>query len=220
MWVHEIKTPIAAAHLVAQNNPSLPMDDVQTQLTKIESLVEQALFYARSASVDRDFSIRDVNLQSIVKDALKNNARVFIDAGVSPHFDDLAHVVKADSKWLEFILRQLLINAAKYSNPELAPGEKNVWISASVLEPREGTTSTTLFIKDNGIGIPEEDLARIFDKGFTGQNGRKYAKSTGMGLYLCYELCRKMGLKLAVSSTIGKGSTFSITFNQSFTDLK
>ena len=84
MWVHEIKTPIAAAHLVAQNNPSLPMDDVQTQLTKIESLVEQALFYARSASVDRDFSIRDVNLQSIVKDALKNNARVFIDAGVSP----------------------------------------------------------------------------------------------------------------------------------------
>ena len=71
MWVHEIKTPIAAAHLVAQNNPSLPMDDVQTQLTKIESLVEQALFYARSASVDRDFSIRDVNLQSIVKDALK-----------------------------------------------------------------------------------------------------------------------------------------------------
>ena len=158
MWVHEIKTPIAAAHLVAQNNPSLPMDDVQTQLTKIESLVEQALFYARSASVDRDFSIRDVNLQSIVKDALKNNARVFIDAGVSPHFDDLAHVVKADPKWLEFILRQLLINAAKYSNPELAPGEKNVWISASVLESREGTTSTTLFIKDNGIGI----LKRIF----------------------------------------------------------
>lgn len=220
MWVHEIKTPIAAAHLVAQNNPSLPMDDVQTQLTKIETLVEQALFYARSASVDRDFSIRDVNLQSIVKDALKNNARVFIDAGVSPHFDDLAHVVKADPKWLEFILRQLLINAAKYSNPELAPGEKNVWISASVSEPREGTTSTTLFIKDNGIGIPEEDLSRIFDKGFTGQNGRKYAKSTGMGLYLCYELCKKMDLKLAVSSTIGKGSTFSITFNQSFTDLQ
>ena len=147
-------------------------------------------------------------MQSIVKDALKNNARVFIDAGVSPHFDDLAHVVKADPKWLEFILRQLLINAAKYSNPELSPGEKNVWISVSVSEPREGTTSTTLFIKDNGIGIPEEDLARIFDKGFTGQNGRKYAKSTGMGLYLCYELCNKMGLKLAVSSTIGKGSTF------------
>ena len=220
MWVHEIKTPIAAAHLVAQNNPSLPMDDVQTQLTKIESLIEQALFYARSASVDRDFSIRDVNLQLIVKDALKNNTRVFIDAGVSPHFDDLDHVVKADPKWLEFILRQLLVNAAKYSNPELAPGEKNVWISVSVSEPREGTTSTTLFIKDNGIGIPEEDLSRIFDKGFTGQNGRKYAKSTGMGLYLCYELCKKMGLKLAVSSTIGKGSTFSITFNQSFTDLK
>ena len=172
MWVHEIKTPIAAAHLVAQNNPSLPMDG--------------------------DFSIRDVNLQLIVKDALKNNTRVFIDAGVSPHFDDLDHVVKADPKWLEFILRQLLVNAAKYSNPELAPGEKNVWISASV---------------------SEEDLSRIFDKGFTGQNGRKYAKSTGMGLYLCYELCKKMGLKLAVSSTVGKGSIFSITFNQSFTDL-
>ena len=220
LWVHEIKTPIAAAHLIAQNNPSVHMDDVHVQLTKIESLVEQALFYARSTTVDRDFSIRNSNLQAIVKDALKNNARTFIDAGVVPHLEDLNHVVMADPKWLEFIVRQLLINAAKYANPSLPSGKKFVHIYAQTFEPHEGTSSTTLFVEDNGIGIPEEDLERVFDKSFTGFNGRKYAKSTGMGLYLCRELCQKMGLKLAVSSTVGKGSIFSITFNQSYTDIR
>lgn len=219
MWVHEIKTPISAAHLIAQNNPGQATDAMDLQLSKVESLVEQALFYARGAALDRDFSIRSVRLESVVRAALRANARALIDAGVAPHLEHLAYCVKADPKWLEFILSQLLINAAKYRREDLAPGESEVRISADQKEVSAGTYVTSLTVFDNGIGIPAQDIPRVFDKAFTGENGRKYAKSTGIGLYLVHQLCTKMGLSVSVSSEVGVGTEVTITFSESMADL-
>ncbi|EPD78355.1 HAMP domain-containing sensor histidine kinase [Atopobium sp. oral taxon 199] len=219
MWVHEIKTPISAAHLIAQNNPDAATDAMDVQLSKVESLVEQALFYARGTALDRDFSIRPVSLEKVVRVSLRTNARALIDAHVTPRLEHLACSVRTDPKWLSFIVSQLLINAAKYRREDLPLGTSFVTVSAVQKEVSTGTRVTELIVADNGIGIPEQDLSRVFDKAFTGENGRRYAKSTGIGLYLVHQLCTKMGLSISVTSQVGAGTTFTITFRESMLDL-
>ncbi len=200
-WVHEVKTPIAAAHLVAQNHPSPNVDAMDAQVARIEGYVEQALYYARGSSLDRDFSIREVVLGDVVRDALRRNARALIDARVTPGLGEgLDATVRADPKWLSFIVGQLLVNAAKYRRPEDAAAAGHVRISALRRSRGMDAYETVLTIADDGIGIPESDVSRVFDKGFTGENGRRFAKSTGMGLYLCRALCQKMGLGISLES--------------------
>lgn len=217
-WIHEVKTPIAAARLVAQNHPDAATAAMDRELVRIEGYAEQALYYARSTSVDRDFAIRSVSLDELVRGALKANARTLIDARIAPELGDLDFEVRCDPKWLTFVLGQVLVNAAKYRKPAGPDGvlePARLRIGARRRQSEADARVTVLSIADEGVGIPSEDVDRVFDRGFTGQNGRRFAKSTGIGLYLVRSLCEKMGLRVTLASKVGRGTTVSIEFPDS-----
>lgn len=208
-WVHEIKTPIAAVKLITENNRDTISKHIDDELMKIDAFVEQALFYSKSNTVEKDYIIREVSLSDCVKDAIKKHSRALIECKVAIEMNDLDQVVFTDSKWIDFILGQLITNAIKYK-------KDSVKLSFSALSL---SNSTVLIIEDNGIGIPEKDVNRVFNKGFTGENGRSYAKSTGIGLYLCKKLCNKMGLSIQLASEQGEGTKISIVFPKSKREL-
>lgn len=201
-WVHEIKTPIAAMHLQCDNSRSPLARGMARELTRVEGLVEQVLYYARSFEVERDYILRPCRLKELADDALRQNARPLIEAGFSVQQGDLSARVPADPKWMRFILSQIIRNSIQYC------GE------APVLrfEGREMPERVILTVADNGAGIPPEDIGRIFDKGFTGENGRRFPRSTGIGLYLCRRLCRRMGLGITAESHPGEGTRLHIIF--------
>ena len=214
-WVHEIKTPIAAARLVARNNPSPATESMDAELDQIEGYVEQALYYSRGTSLDRDFQIRQVVLADVVRDALRHKARTLIGAHVAPELGELDLTVRADPKWLSFVIGQVLVNAAKYQGEKDGEGRVRIW--AERRETGLDAWETVLAIADDGIGIPASDVGRVFDKGFTGENGRRFARSTGMGLYLVRELCEKMGVRTWLESEEGVGTTVYLAFPDSET---
>lgn len=202
-WIHEVKTPIAAARLCLENHPGPLADSVEDSLFQIEGYVEQALFYARSGAVDRDYAVRALPLNQAVSAALRRYARPLIEAGFRVELGNLDAVVCSDGKWVEFILGQLISNSLKYrsSSPKLAFSQE---------VKRDGVVLSLL---DNGPGIPPEDLPRVFDKGFTGANGRLLStRSTGLGLYLCKKLCARLGLGLSLSCPPGGGTLAALTF--------
>lgn len=206
LWVHEIKTPIASSRLIAQNNRSEAMDSIGEELLKIEAFVEQVLFYSRSNTVERDYIIKEVNLKKLCFDVIKKNSKLLIHNKIGVSAENLDLAVYCDAKWLVFILEQILTNSVKYSNKP----EPEIKISALEKENR-----IILSVTDNGIGIRKDELPRIFDKGFTGTNGRKNERSTGMGLYICEKLCDKLGLAIEAQSQYGEGTTISIVFPKS-----
>ncbi|MDR2131826.1 MAG: sensor histidine kinase [Clostridiales Family XIII bacterium] len=197
LWVHEIKTPIAVAKLICENTRNA---DVETELDRIERFVEQALFYARSGNVEDDYMIRRADLAELLHNTLKNGAKYLIAHKIRIRTKDLSHTVFTDPKWLSFILWQLIDNAVKY-------GGRNIEFSAV-----QNARSVALFIRDDGVGISEKDIGRVFDKGFTGENGRRFGRSTGLGLYLCRKLCAKLGLDISVESTRGEGTAVQLMF--------
>lgn len=201
-WTHEVKTPLAAAKLTLENKPDAVAASVSDDLRRIEDDLEQALFYARSGSVEKDYLIRPVPLRELVNAAVRRNAKDMIAYRIGLTLENLDLVVLTDVKWTDFILSQILINAIKYrgASPSIR------------LYGRQEKNSVSLFIADNGIGIGPADLPRVFDRGFTGQTGRTYAKATGLGLYLCKRLCDKIGLGLSLESREGEGTTVRLIF--------
>lgn len=202
-WVHEVKTPITALKLLCENNRSPFSRDVLAELENINRYTEQALYYARSEHTEKDYSIREMNLADVVHGAIADNKYLLRQCDMAITVDDLEPVVYADDKWVRFILNQIISNAVKYrasQHPALR-----------IFTERSGD-QVLLSIADNGIGIPESDLPRIFEKGFTGQNGRIIHSSTGIGLYLCKRLCDKLGIGLAASSS-DKGTTITLSFH-------
>ncbi|MDR2087984.1 MAG: sensor histidine kinase [Clostridiales Family XIII bacterium] len=197
LWVHEIKTPIAVAKLICENTRSA---DLEAELDRIERFVEQALFYARSGNVENDYLIRRADLAELLHNTLKNGAKYLIAHRIRIQTKDLSHTVFTDPKWLSFILWQLIDNSVKY-------GCKNIAFSAV-----QNEHSVSLFIRDDGAGISEKDIGRVFDKGFTGENGRRFGRSTGLGLYLCRKLCSKLGLDISLESAPGEGVTVKLAF--------
>lgn len=205
-WVHEIKTPISSAQLLLENHRSPLTGALGEELFRIDRYVEQALFYARSGAVERDYLVKAVPLREVAAGAVKKYARPLIAAGFQIQLDGLDATVYSDPKWVEFILGQLISNAIKYC------GEKPVLSFTQ----REDGASVTLLIADNGTGISQADLPRVFDKGFTGKNGREHAsRATGLGLYLCRKLCDRLSLVLSLTSEEGKGTVVSIKFPKS-----
>lgn len=205
-WIHEIKTPIAAARLMAGELRGVESVKLRAEIDRIESYVEQALYYARSTSVEKDFAIREIYLAACVRDAVKKNASFLIGKGVAPTIDVAEDVVVfADVKWLKFVVGQILVNAAKYESTSI--------MISSRLEG-SGTTGahTVLVVADDGCGIHPSDIDSVFEKGFTGENGRKFGSSTGMGLYLCATMCTEMGLGLSITSERGAGTRVMISF--------
>lgn len=200
-WVHEVKTPLAASNLIIENNISETTKSLGEELKKVEAYVEQALYYAKSNHLEKDYIIKEVYLEAIVQKTLKKHSKVLIAKRCKIELDSLDLCVKSDEKWLKFILEQIINNAIQYSDQQMT-----LKIYASSNE-----SQVSLVIEDHGIGIAEEDLNRVFEKGFTGINGRG-RKSTGIGLYLCYKLANKMGLRLEITSEQHKYTKVFIHF--------
>ncbi len=201
-WIHEIKTPIATIDLICINQKDETSAKIKDELVKVEGFVEQALYYACCNTLEKEYRISECNLEQHVKDAMKKRARGLIAAKCQLLLENLDFKVYTDTKWLDFILGQLISNSIKYRKDPFM-------LSITAQENKE---NVVLFIRDNGMGIPKVDITRVFDKGFTGSNGRKFGKSTGIGLYLCKTLCEKMHLHLEVNSESGNGTEIKIIF--------
>lgn len=197
MWVHQIKTPIAAMNFLLDNE-EVDQKILQQELFKIERYVEMVLTYIRLDSISSDYVITKINLDEVVKDSVKKYVTIFINKKVKLNYVSHETMVISDKKWLSFAFEQILGNSVKYSG---AGGEITI-----------ETYENKLVIEDNGIGIKEEDLPRIFEKGFTGFNGRYEKKSSGLGLYLCKKTLDKLGHHIEISSKVGEGTRIEITF--------
>ena len=209
LWIHEIKTPIAVSKMIVENNPSEITKNINEEIEKVEYFVEQALFYARSNNVEKDYIIKPMNLQKIINSVILKNKRSFISKKIKLNIHDVDKEVYSDSKWMAFILNQIIINSIKYSKKDKAEIE---------IFSEEYKDNTVLYIKDNGIGIESDNLPRVFEKGFTGENGRKMNKSTGIGLYLCKKLCDKLGQNIEINSVLNMETVVKIYFpKNSFT---
>lgn len=202
-WIHEVKTPIASIKLIEENNKTSTSRFVLQELESLDRYVEQALFYARSEEVEKDYLIREMSLEECINKVIIKNKQIFILNNIDVEIYNLDKNVYSDSKWLEFILNQIIVNAIKYRN------DKNPKIKVYVRDIKNGIR---LIVEDNGIGIPLDELERVFEKGFTGSLGRLNSKSTGIGLYLCRKLCNKLGLLIDIESEINRYTKVSITF--------
>jgi signal transduction histidine kinase len=202
-WIHEVKSPITAAELICQNHKTQETRQILPELLKIENQVESALFYARSDTVYQDYLIREHSLDEIVLETVQKNRTFLIQNQMSIQVDCQNSTVYTDEKWLSFILTQILLNGVKYKKE----GTGHIRFCSYPVK-----NGVQLSIEDQGIGISESELPRIFDKGFTGINGRENAHSTGMGLYLCKKLCGKLGIHISARSAEGLSTTFVLTF--------
>ena len=200
-WIHEVKTPITAIKLICENNRCSFTRELMAELENINRFTEQALYYARSEHTEKDYSVREISLSDVVHGAIADNKYLLRQNNVAVTVEDVEYSIYSDDKWLRFILDQLISNAVKYRADQPALHFFAVKENDSII----------LSVEDNGIGIPQSDLPRIFEKGFTGQNGRMIRSSTGIGLYLCRRLCDKLGIGISASSE-GKGTAISLSF--------
>jgi Signal transduction histidine kinase len=201
-WIHEVKIPISCISLLCENSKCEAIPSIVEQTDKIDAYVEQALFYARSTNLEKDYSIRSVFINQLLRTILKKYSKQLIACKTSITLPETDYTVYTDPKWMDFILGQIISNSIKYKSDNLQLSFSTVEEDAKIL----------LYISDNGIGIPVQDLGRVFEKGFTGENGRRFAKSTGIGLYLCKQLSEKMGLGFSVTSQEQLGTTIGIIF--------
>ncbi|MBS4175257.1 sensor histidine kinase [Bacillus sp. FJAT-49736] len=205
-WVHEIKTPISVSKMIFETETI--SESLEEEMWKIEHLVDQSLYYARASDFNKDYLIQEINVEQIIKEAIKDNRKVFLSKKIKLELHLSAMEVLSDKKGLRFIMDQILSNSLKYT-----PSGGKILIEIPKDERR-------IIIRDNGIGIPAEDIPRIFEKGFTGNNGRQFAASTGMGLYLAKKIASKLGHQLTVHSIEGSYTELSIQFSKNVELLK
>jgi len=207
-WVHEVKIPISTARMIIENHRSDSVEEsgIVDEVERISTYVEQALFYARSEAVEKDYYVKSLNLSEVVGSALTARKKSLISMKASIDMTGLedATEVLSDGKWLTFILGQIIDNSIKY-----AKADEKLSLTFFV---REDEGRRSLVIKDNGIGMKEEEIDRAFEKGFTGTNGRIGKASTGIGLYLCKKLCLRLGHDINLESKLGEGTSVIITF--------
>ncbi len=201
-WVHEIKAPITASRLICRELDGDIRRKLTAELSQIEAHVERALFYARAENPEQDCLFRQIELGKIAAQAIENHRSLLIQNGIRVETENMNCAVYTDEKWAVFILGQLLQNAARYRGPEPV-----ITLSAKPLGRQ-----TQLIVHDNGIGIPAHELPRVFERGFTGSNGRIRGGSTGIGLYLCRKLAVFLELELRMDSQEGAGTTVTLTF--------
>mgnify|MGYP005762482787 CR=1 FL=1 len=204
LWIHEIKIPIATSKLIIENNKSKETKSIDEELGKIENFVEQVLYYARSNNVEKDYYISKTKLSEIVNGAILKNKNILLSNKINLEIGDIDKQVVTDSKWTIFILNQIIQNSVKYMNKDI----KTMKIYAE-----EKKEKVILYIQDNGMGVGKGEIARVYDKGFTGENGRILGKkSTGIGLYLCKKLCDRLGLGIEFNSQKDIGTEVKIIF--------
>lgn len=201
-FAHEIKTPISALSLSFDNSK----DKIsKKELDKIDMYVDQILYYARSENTEKDYFIKELNLSDVVHKVLLKYRIYLLDEKITVQVNNLEKIVYTDEKWLLFIISQVIQNSIKYMDKK----DKKIMISAS-----ENKDNVILTIKDNGCGIKESDLTRVFEKGFTGSDRTK-SKSTGIGLYLSKKICNKLGLKIKINSKYRSWAEIQIIYPKS-----
>lgn len=203
-WIHEIKVPITGAKLICENHKTDQSRKILTQVEQIETDVERVLYYARLGSVEKDYMIKEIQLNAAVQNVLARNKQLLISNRILINTEPVSFYVYTDQKWIEFIINQVIINCIKYRKQD-SP-------QIDIMVKQDAAQGVSLTIRDNGIGIKESEQKRIFEKGFTGSNGRSNCSSTGIGLYLSRELCRKLGLSISVASVSGEYTAVTLFF--------
>lgn len=208
LWVHQVKTPISALYLILQKmrEDGLDTSFLEQELIKVEQYVEMALQFIRIDNISGDLEINEYILENVVKKLVKKYKTIFIYKKIAVKLENLDVKVCTDEKWLMMILEQVLSNALKYTH------EGYIKISYK-------SENAILEVEDTGVGIKKEDINRIFERGFTGYNGRVMEKSTGLGLFLCKKASDKLGYSIAVDSQLGKGTKVSVKFSKKNIDV-
>ena len=199
VWAHQIKTPIAAMRLTLQKEDVPEARRLASELSRIEQYVEMVLVFVRLGSDYSDYVFAQQDIDEIIRSSVKKFASEFIDRSIRLEYDSVDIQAITDEKWFAFVVEQLLSNALKYTRE----GSIKIYSEGKVL-----------CIKDTGIGIAPEDLPRVFDKGYTGCNGRTDRRASGLGLYLCRRICQNLGIDIAISSTVGEGTTVRLDLGQ------
>lgn len=199
VWAHQIKTPIAAMRLTLQKEDVPEARRLASELSRIEQYVEMVLVFVRLGSDYSDYIFARQDIDEIIRSSVKKFASEFIDRRIRLEYDSVDIQAVTDEKWFAFVVEQLLSNALKYTRE----GSIKIYSEGKVL-----------YIKDTGIGIAPEDLPRVFDKGYTGCNGRTDRRASGLGLYLCRRICQNLGIDISISSTVGEGTTVRLDLGQ------
>lgn len=206
LWAHQIKTPIAAMRLMLQSDEKISREEMQDALFRIEQYVEMVLQYMRLGDIAKDLVLRKVDLYELTKTAVKKYSASFIRKRIRLEMGEFHTEVLTDEKWSSFVLEQILSNALKYTGKGKTI---RIW--------NEGKK---LIVEDEGIGIAAEDLPRVFEKGFTGYNGREEKRASGIGLYLCREILAKLSHKIEITSSPGKGTKVQIDFTMQKVEIE
>lgn len=202
-WVHEIKTPIATSKLLIENNKNKTTLSIEEEINKIDDYIEQVIYVSKSDTVEKDYHIKKLYMKDIVMNVMRRKSKEIINENINPNLHDLDFYILSDEKWIEFIIGQIISNSIKYKSDK------------PIIEiySEKSSSRIDLYIRDNGIGIPRQDITRVFEKGFTGSNGRtKHSESTGIGLYLCKKLCDKLEVGIEVMPDILEGTNVKLTF--------
>lgn len=204
-WVHQMKTPLSIIQLQLQEcEGEENYDNMQEEITKLKEGLNMAMYFARLDAFEKDFLVEKIFLKELVRNAVNEEKKFFIKNKIIPKIDiDESIEIYSDAKWLKFVISQLITNGVKYSQGK----GKELIIKAYKYEKE-----IILNIIDEGIGISKKDIKRVFDAFFTGENGRKYGESTGMGLYISKEVCKNLGHRIEIESIINEGTTVTIKF--------
>jgi two-component system, OmpR family, sensor histidine kinase YxdK len=205
LWVHQMKTPLAVIQLHIQNNHSDELSqNIKEEVEKLNRGLTMALYFARLDSFQKDFHVEKVNLNKVVLEIVNNEKRFFIKNKVFPQVNiDPNLIVHSDSKWINFVIQQLIINGVKYSKG---------YSSKLIISSKLINNKAVLEVEDMGVGIPQKDIRRVFDPFFTGENGRKFGESTGIGLYIVKKVCDNLEHKVEIESALDKGTKVRIIF--------
>ena len=206
MWVHEVKAPLATLELINRRNTNEDSTKIQLELMRLENELERILYYTRSENAENDYLITKVKLAEVVKNVGIKNMTALLENKINFEVQDFDLMVMSDAKWLEFILAQVINNSIKYRRKI-----RNSYIRISA---KQKNNLIELEILDNGIGIAPADLKQVFKKSFTGQNGRKIAHSTGMGLYIAKNMCEKLGHQIKIESKENQYTKVTISFSK------
>lgn len=206
-WVHQMKTPLSVIQLQLQEyEGEEKYDNMQEEVNRLKEDLNMAMHFARLDSFQKDFIVEKIFLKNLVRDVVNEEKKIFIKNRIIPRVDiDESIEVYSDVKWLKFVLGQLIINGVKYSRNK---GKE------LIIKALESEKEIKLSVIDEGIGIPMKDIKRVFDPFFTGENGRRYGESTGMGLYITKQVCNNLGHEIEIESTVDVGTKITIKFKE------
>lgn len=206
MWIHEVKIPISSLILMTHNHKDQVPKEYTEEIRRLDNYIDQILYYVRSNYTSEDFIFKKIKLEKVISSVALKNKDDLLENKIDLIVDIKNTEVYTDTKWLEFILNQIINNSIKY--------KKDIQNSYIQIKTTEDSDQITLCIKDNGIGIPKSDIPNVFKKSFTGTNGRDKTKSTGMGLYIAKKLCTKLGHKIEIESEEKEYTIVKITFGK------